>query len=481
MRFTKASLIIALFASTTMPAFAATTAEDAAKIQKALEPFFGKDNAYLKIVPSGDEFKATIDFTQALLAAKKAGTNLSMSPIEFSLKPEGGGKWRLQRDGAFELTMKADKFLAASEKFENMKFEGVFDEALGTFSSYEATGKGLTLHEEINDPKTGPATVDGHFDEISLKMTGTANPTGGVDIKATETIGATTFNETMKTEGTPFALQFKMESATADITMTGARTLEVLGLIKFLNNHTDEAALKKDQKAFKSLLSSLVPGFGNINMTTTLNKLEVQTPFGPAGVSKLNVVLDMNGAVKDGKFQEKVGFEGLTVPASVVPAYATSLVPKNFNIDVKASGFDNETPLKAIIDALDLTKNPSMPDSLKETLMAAFLPTGKVDITLGKSTLSNDTFNTVVEGSMSAGPAALPTGKAHVTAKGLDAVMKVIQEAPPEAGMQSGAAIIVVAKGLGKAETDGSMSWDVESGADGKVTVNGVDVNKLKP
>ena len=58
--------------------------------------------------------------------------------------------------------------------------------------------------------------------------------------------------------------------------------------------------------------------------------------------------------------------------------------------------------------------------------------------------------------------------------------MKIIQEAPPEAGLQQGAALVVVAKGMAKTEADGSLTWNIESSPDGKVLVNGIDPSKLK-
>ena len=39
--------------------------------------------------------------------------------------------------------------------------------------------------------------------------------------------------------------------------------------------------------------------------------------------------------------------------------------------------------------------------------------------------------------------------------------------------------MIVVAKGMGKAESDGSISWDVEATPDGKISVNGIDVSQM--
>ena len=39
--------------------------------------------------------------------------------------------------------------------------------------------------------------------------------------------------------------------------------------------------------------------------------------------------------------------------------------------------------------------------------------------------------------------------------------------------------MIIAAKGMAKAQPDGSLAWDVEATPDGKVLVNGVDISAL--
>jgi hypothetical protein len=40
--------------------------------------------------------------------------------------------------------------------------------------------------------------------------------------------------------------------------------------------------------------------------------------------------------------------------------------------------------------------------------------------------------------------------------------------------------MIIAAKGMGKAESDGSLSYDIATTPEGKVTVNGIDPTKLQ-
>jgi hypothetical protein len=64
-----------------------------------------------------------------------------------------------------------------------------------------------------------------------------------------------------------------------------------------------------------------------------------------------------------------------------------------------------------------------------------------------------------------------------VKLKGLDETMTALQAAPPDVQQMSAGLLLV--KGLGKAEADGSLSWKIESTPAGAITVNGADVSKM--
>jgi hypothetical protein len=147
---------------------------------------------------------------------------------------------------------------------------------------------------------------------------------------------------------------------------------------------------------------------------------------------------------------------------------------------VTASGFDLADPASMILASLDLSKPEGLPPDFEKLLLPAFLPTGAATFTFNKLGIANDLFDLKAGATLDVGPAAQPTGKAKISLKGLDEIAKVIQAAPPEAGLKGGNAIIVVAKGLAKTGDDGALTWDIESTPDGKILVNGTDVNTLK-
>lgn len=478
----KSLFIAALLLSTsTLSAYAGTTPDDAAKLKAVLQGYFGSAADSLKIEPAGDGYKVSLDSSAISKAAQANGLDLTLQALTFDLTPMGGGKWKVHNDGPFSVSAKMKDQFDISEKAESMVTDGVFDEALGAFTTMNATAKKLAVKEMIVDPKGTTINADLKYDDIATTISGAAAAAGGgVDVKIASKIGHGDLVEDISSVGEqPLHLVIAMDGGTADGTLTSFKSLAMLQLFKFLSAHTTKEQLGKDQAAFKTLLTDLIPGFGTIDAKASLGKTTVQTPLGTFGTEKVGVTLAANGAVKEGKFSEGMSLEGLTLPPSLVPAWASSLVANHTSVTFALSGFDLESAAKAAIAAADFTKDPPISEAAGNALAGVLLPKGIATIALSNTVISNDTYKITVDGTVDAGPTAKPTGKAHVTAKGLDDIMKAIQAAPPEMGMQGGAAVIVVAKGMGTAGSDGTISWDVEATPDGKINVNGIDVSQM--
>ena len=476
----KAGLVLALLTTTSFSAFAGPSADDAAKLQASLQGYFGSTSDALSVTPDGDGFKAIFDFSKVFAAAKADGAEVVVSPVELHLTPDGTGKWKVKRDGPFSLSFKVKDQMDVQETLDGFTIDGTFDEALGTFSDYTAAATTLTFNENMTDPKGTVIKADGKIEGPSIKGTAVANAAGGADLQFVEAVTSGTVHEVI-TEGDkpPLNLQYKFANGDFTGTMLGARTAALPPLLKFFVAHPDNPSLAKDQQTLKDLLTSLLPVFNNVKGQGALNKLEIQTPLGLASVEKLGVSTNTNGAVKEGHFEEGLSVEGLVLPPGIVPAWATSLLPKNSSLNFAITGYDAETPAAAWVKALDLSKDPAIAPDVGDALMASFMPKGTVDVTISKTSVSNDTYAFTVDSTFTAGPQAVPSGKAHITAKGLDEIMKVVQASPPEAGLQGAAATIIAAKGLGKQEADGTLSYDVEATPDGKITVNGTDMSKF--
>ena len=455
--------------------------EEATRLQELFTTYLTDTEGVVEVKTDGDGYAVKLDLEP--LTSQEGGT-VKITPIEFKMASQGDGKWQVIQDQALSLSLDLKEQGMIEEKIGSIKMSGIFDENLSYFSKASGEATDITISQKIDNPGVGQMDMSASIKTIKIDQTGVAADNGGVDVAAKYEFGALT--ETINTAGKPDSgvppmnLVINGAGGNYDLNAKGLKANTVFDVMSFFVAYQTKELISKNQDELKTALKDGVPLWENLVVNAKLNTVTVSSQFGQFGVDSVEVVGDVNGIVKDGKFREKVAFNGLTLPAAIVPPWATKLVPKNFAMDFTVSGFDLASPAKLILDQLDLAKEPPLPDGFEQILTPVFMPKGTVDISLNPSSIDNDVYSVKVEGSMVAGPAALPTGKAKITAKGIDEIMKLIQEAPPEAGLAQGAALVVVAKGMAKTEADGSLTWNVESSPDGKILVNGIDPSKLK-
>jgi hypothetical protein len=475
-----AYFLLPLLFSVSSTAMAAATAEEATRLAGVFQSYLGNEPGVVTVEAEGDDYIATFDV--APLAKKYAanGEVMTMSPFELTLTSKGDGQWDVSHSGPFNFAVKAPNSLTLDMKTESYETEGVFDENLMTFISNSSTIKNLSLVEEIIDASQNKTSVDISIANFTSEQTGAANANGGVDSETKYKFDG--LSEKISGGAATGGMNFEVtaENGAYDTAGTGLKSKSIFDLISFFVTHQDKDSITKDQAALKTILNDGLPLFENVTSTGTINKVSVTTPIGPVGMDSIAITVEANGVVEDGKLRESVSVSGLAIPQAIVPPWAVTLVPKNFTFDFSGSDFNLLAPAKLVLEKLDLSKEPPIPDGLEATLMPMFLPKGAATITLHPTSLNNDIYSFSAEGSMVAGPASMPSGQAKVTARGLDEIMKVLQSAPPEMGLQSYGAMIIAAKGMGKAESDGSLSYDIATTPEGKVTVNGIDPMKLQ-
>ena len=477
-------LSLPLMFSASHTALAAATPEEAARLTSVFQSYLTAEPGVVKVEPDGDDYTITLDIAPLAAKAASQGVVIALSPLALTLTDEGEGKWTVSQQGPLNFSLKAKDALTADVKIEDYNWEGIFDEKLGTFSESSAEIKNISVAETINEPNQGKTDVITSVKSMKIEQTATANVGGGVDMTANYTMDL--MSATFNTGGSPSSsvppmnLVITAANGTYDTSATGMKAKSIIDLVSFFVSHTTEEQIVKDQVAFKTMLASALPIFENVEGTGTFNTISITTPMGPAGMESITFGADFNGIVKEGMLRESFAINGLIMPAAIIPPWAITLVPKNMTFDFAVSGFDLAAPAQLILAALDLSnKAQPLPAGFEATLLAAFMPSGNVNITLNPTSISNDLYSVNAEGTVTAGPAAMPAGKATVSAKGLDEVLKVIQAAPPEAGVQGGVAVIIAAKGMAKAGVDGALTWDIEGTPEAKVLVNGIDVNKL--
>lgn len=476
---------IPLFLSVSQNALAAATAEEATRLTGVFQSYLGTEPGVITIAPAGDDYNVTLNFEILAAKAAKDGATLKISPISFILTPKDTGKWNVSVKGPMSFSLSAMPQMAMDMKAESYNWQGEFDEALQYFTTSSGDMSNLAVTEKIDDPAQGKTDVAVTVKSIKLSQTGAANADGaGVDTNLNYEFEG--LSETIANSGSasspvpPMNIVITAASGKYESKAVALHTKSLFDILAFFIAHPSKELIVKDQAILKTTLMSAIPLFENLQGDASLKTVSITTPMGPVGMDELSFSADINGVVKEGQFGESISFSGLTVPAAVVPAWATTLVPKDMTFDFAVSDFDLASPANLVLAALDFASANGLPDGFEATLLPALLPKGSANITLNPTSISNDLYEINAEGALTVGPATMPSGKAKISATGIDEILKVIQAAPPEAGVQGGVAMIVAAKGMSKPGEGGALTWDVESTADGKVLINGLDPMKMQ-
>lgn len=470
-----------VLAGTSANALAAATPEEAQRLTALFQAYLGSDPGVVTVTPDGDAYDAKFDVAPLLAKIREPGFSASLTPIEWTLVPQGSGKWKVDQDQPLSFAVKLEGKLDMKGSIASIKGSGIYDEALAAFES-SVTDLTQFAFEQTVTEANGTSKVSYTLATIRSEsaMTGTGDSADGTS-KITFTDLRETISMPQAADGSlpPIDLSITSPGGAQDAVIKGLKPRAVNELVAWLVARPSKEAIIADQAALKEKLRAAIPVFGNVSGTASLNDLSVNSMLGKFGVGKLDVFVDINGVVDAGSLREKFTFTGFRMPEGLVPPWAASLVPESFTIDFNVADFNLAKPAAMIIDAFDLSKDPPLPKEIEPQLQQALLPTGAVRLGIGPSSVVASVFDLQAEGSMTAGPAAMPAGQAVIKLKGLDEVMAALQAAPPEMGMQQIAPVVIIAKGMAKAAADGYLTWDIKSTPEGSVTVNGTDISKM--
>jgi hypothetical protein len=475
------TLLLATSASQALAASA--TPEGADKITAALQSYLGKVPGVITVKPDGESYDLTLDLEPLFAKADAKQFEAHVSPLKMQLTEKGGGKWTVTQDQAVDFAVKAEAAVDMSGKIASLKGEGEFDEALGAFTSSKTDVSGISYKQDSTPAGQPPSHVEYTADSMHYETTmQPAAAAGAAD--GTVRLTMTNLLEKFSMPGgqgtAPVEATVSFATGTQDGTLKGLMTKPVMAAVAYLVAHPEKADLVKDQAHLKDLLRAALPLFERIDAKAVMEGMKVSTAVGEFGASRATVEAGFNGIVANGELREKLAFEGLTLPAGLVPPWAVDLAPSSLAIDMGVTDFNLAAPAGLMLDKLDLAKDPPLPATeMDQPLLAALLPKGTVTITLGPSTIVSKITEIAANGSMTTGPAAQPAGSATIAVKGLDAAMAAVQAAPPEMGLGQMLPMFMMAKGMAKPGDGGALTWKIESTPQGGVLINGIDPMKM--
>lgn len=479
MKSVAALLILGLLLGASSPALSAATPEGAQRLTTLFQSYLGQDPGVVSVTPQGESYAARIDLGPLFAKVKDPAVSLSLSPLEWTLTEQGGGKWKVDQSQPLTFAFGVKGQGKTKGSIASVVSTGIFDEALGGFTTASAELKTIAADQTVTD-EDPPTVISYAIDAMTMQTTMQGTPDSA---DATSSYGVSGMKQTIKVaaaadNSTPaMDLVITAPSGKQDSTVKGLRLKAVSELLTWLVAHQDKEQVIADQATFKDRLRAALPLFTSLSGTSTLDDLTIASPVGEFAMKQFGIGAEMNGIVANGMLRETFTFKGLEVPATSMPPWAAGLVPKDFTIDASVADFDLAAPAAMILDKLDLSKPDPLPKDLDQPLLQALLPKGSVTVTLGPSQLLASLYDLKAQGSMTAGPTAMPAGQAMITLKGLDETMTALQAGPPD--IQQMSPMLLLAKGLAKTEADGSLSWKIEATEAGAITINGNDVSKM--
>ena len=459
-------------------AFSAATEDGAARLVEVFQTYLGATEGVVSVEVDGDDYILTLDAAPLAAMAAEAGGSASLTPLVMTVTDNGDGTWGVVQDQSFSLAVAIPGEMELKEDIGSLTSEGVFDEALMTFSSAKGEMSDIKVVQKISQPGMEDVAVEATIASGTFEMTGVAGATGGVD--GTFDVTMTGFNETFLTaaqEGMPaMPITVTADSIGQIGKMEGLRPDAFYRTLAWFVAHPTTGAKEADKAAFKAILQEGMPFFGKVAADMTLTNVVATTPMGEFGIEEAKVTVEANGLVADGKFREAFALTGLTLPTGVIPEWAVPILPQKISIDFQVTDFDAAAAATVALGLFDLPAGAEPDAAFQSNLLAALMPNKTVTIGLNPGGVSGDGYELTYEGTMVAGPEMpMPTGKALITLTGIDKLQAALDAAPDDIKGQAMMGV-GMAQGMAKTDENGALVWEIDASTPGSLSVNGTQM-----
>jgi hypothetical protein len=477
-----------LLSASCLSAHAAATPEEAARIKAAMEAYLSNTPGVVTVTPEGNAYSIKLDAAPFIAKIPDPKVKAYADPVTMTAEPLGNGQWNVTGTGTWGFQMSADQNFKMSVRIADQKWSGVYDENIAAFLKSTGTFNNISMSQTLPDPTGGGNLSNVTYTIGSITQDASATPAAsGVDAtslmvmnnisSATTTTGPN--GEAPSPEAAMMNYSVVAPKLTYNTSGKGLNYRPILDLLAWFVARPDKQLILNDQAQLKEKLIAALPLFQSMMGSATYEGMNITTGMGQFQIGSLGVEANMNGLVKDGFFQEKFGITGFKMPVGLTPPWMQELVPDKVTVDFAFKGFNLEAPAQMALAQMDLAQPQPWPIGFENTLLPALLPANAVTIQIGTSEISNVLYSLTYDGEMSASLAGMPTGKANIRMKGMDAVIAKLQAGAADPNVQQALAGLIGMKGFGKAETDSTILWAVDATTPGKVLVNGLDVSAM--
>lgn len=463
-----AASVVALVIASPGLATAQVSVAGARDVQTTFESYFGKGSDGVSAVrvttnAANDGYDVSIDVARLAKPLEMAGVTVKPALVGFVVKPNADGTWAYSQTSFPTLAVTAPNGNKVEIGMNGLSIAGTFDPKLAALTAYSGTVKSVTSRNEDASTKASAETQD-------IKISGTSTDAGGglVDGQGSYVTGS--FAETIASaNGTGAPIRISFADSTSSATVSGQAAKATLDLWSYLVAHPSKAALTADQAALKAKILATLPFFKRVSAATAVNNLIVETPLGNTRIAKLGLTETVNGIVPEGLLEIGLSIGAIEPPPALTPPWAGALIPKDSALGFRLTGYDLERFVRAVVAKLDLNDPKASELSTDETV-ATLVPSGKLTVDLTPAKFTNDLYTLGWTGKVEIDPkTSFVSGKATVTAKGLDKVAQLLSK---QTDTVQYATMLFAAKAMAK-PVDGNDVWELEFDSAGGFSVNG--------
>jgi hypothetical protein len=401
-------------------------------------------------------------------------TGLSYEPAVIATKAveQDDGNWRVAQDSLPRIAFHS-KDVNGSVELANFHSTALINPAIAWLLSGSANLDKGTV--QLEGPKL-TRSID--FGPVQETIATNVGADGSVSTQVKEEIA----DLGLKAAGTsekdsPINFSSRVEKALINLGIDGFKSRKAFDLWSLLAAHPERADLAAHEAELKGLLKDLAAPGLKLSEAVEAQKAVITASLGAISLADVKYQLGAANAGPQSSISLKLAAEGLSLPVGLIPPNAGALTPSKIDIAATLKGVDIAAAANEWISDLSLQGDgPVLSDDNAEKVEAAFLSAGPVEIEFAPSHVVAPALDADFGGVIRLDHNK-PTAAITVHARGFDKTMAAVKALGPDVAAKALPGL-ALAKGLGKAESDGSLSWLVELDAERSITVNGIPFGK---
>ncbi len=421
--------------------------------------------------PDGSHYLVSADLSALNALLGETGISYDPATIVYQAVEQDDGNWRVEMSSLPKIGFHSKGGTGAIE-FTNLRSAALIDPAIAWLLSGSANmDKGSF---QLETPKLNQS-ID--FGPVQETITTNVAGDGSVSTQVKEDIAELGLKAVGSGEGdgprAPINFSGRADKALISLGVEGFKSRKAFDLWGLLTAYPARADLAAHEAVFKSLLKELAAPGLRLNEGIEAQRTVVTASLGAIALGDFKYQLGAANAGPQSAINFSVSADGLSLPVGLLPPNASALTPSKVDVAATLKGINITAAANEWIADLRLQGDgPLLSDENADKVEAAFISSGPVQIEFAPSHIVASALDADFAGLIRLDHSK-PTAAITIHARSFDKTMAAVKDLGPDIASKAMPAL-ALAKGLGKSENDGSLSWLVELDNERSIKVNGI-------